>query len=109
MTVVGSRGMAVWDDVEPVNKLRLYDRGLQQRPYHDDFGQWQVAYRHGEEQVIPIDFREPLRLEAEDFLAAIRENRPPLTDADDGIAVVRTLERISAAMGVGSSFHVPGS
>lgn len=98
MTVVGSRRMAVWDDVEPEHKLRLYDRGLDRRPYHDDFGQWQVAYRHGDEQVVPLDFREPLRLEAEEFLAAISDGRDPLTSGDDGIAVVRTLEQISASM-----------
>ncbi|MGD9893146.1 MAG: Gfo/Idh/MocA family protein [Dehalococcoidia bacterium] len=98
MTVVGSRRMAVWDDVEPVQKLRLYDRGLDRRPYHDDFGQWQVAYRHGDEQVVPLDFKEPLRLEAEEFLSSIREGRSSLTGAEDGIAVVRTLEQITAAM-----------
>jgi predicted dehydrogenase len=105
MTVVGSRGMAVWDDVEPVEKLRRYDRGLKERPYHDDFGQWQVAYRHGQEQVVPIDFQEPLRLEAEEFLDSIRGNRAPLTSPDEGIAVVRTLEQISNAM----KFLVPSS
>lgn len=109
MTVVGSRRMAVWDDVEPVHKLRLYDRGLDRRPYHDDFGQWQVAYRHGDEQVVPLDFQEPLRLEAEEFLAAIREERPPLTGAEDGIAVVSALEQISAAMRAGFEFRVPSS
>lgn len=109
MTVVGSRRMAVWDDVEPVHKLRLYDRGLDHRPYHDDFGQWQVAYRHGDEQVIPLDFQEPLRLEAEEFLSAIREERPPLTGAEDGIAVVRTLEQITDSMRTGSAYQVPSS
>lgn len=109
MTVVGSRGMAVWDDVEPEHKLRLYDRGLERRPYHDDFGQWQVAYRHGGEQVVPIAFREPLRMQAEEFVGAIRDDRPPLTGADDGIAVVRTLEQISASMRPSSLFLVPGS
>jgi predicted dehydrogenase len=109
MTVVGSRRMAVWDDVEPVHKLRLYDRGLDRRPYHDDFGQWQVAYRHGEEQVVPLDFKEPLRLEAEEFLAAIRDGRSPMTGAEEGIAVVRTLEQISESMRSSSGFRVPGS
>jgi predicted dehydrogenase len=109
MTVVGSRRMAVWDDVEPVHKLRLYDRGLDRRPYHDDFGQWQVAYRHGDEQIVPLDFKEPLRVEAEEFLAAIRGGRTPLTGAEEGIAVVRTLEQITDSMQTGSTLQVPSS
>jgi len=98
LTVVGSRRMAVWDDVEPVHKLRLYDRGMERAPYYDDFGQWQVAYRYGEERIVPITFREPLALQAEEFLAAIREGREPATGAAEGVAVVRTLAQAGACM-----------
>jgi predicted dehydrogenase len=101
MTVVGSRRMAVWDDVEPVAKLRLYDRGMDRAPYYDDFGQWQVAYRYGDGQSVPIDFQEPLRLEAEEFCRAIRAGEPPLSDGHDGLAVVRTLEAATAAIRLG--------
>jgi predicted dehydrogenase len=101
MTVVGSRKMAVWDDVEPVDKLKVFDRGMDRQPYYDDFGQWQVAYRYGESYVVPLDFREPLRLEAEEFCRAIRGGEPPLTDGEDGLAVVRTLEAASATLRLG--------
>ncbi|MGH2586139.1 MAG: Gfo/Idh/MocA family protein [Dehalococcoidia bacterium] len=100
MTVVGSRRMAVWDDVEPEHKLRLYDRGIERAPYYDDFGQWQVAYRNGEEQVVPIAFEEPLRLEAAEFLAGIGGECEPQTGAAEGVAVVRTLAQIAASMQV---------
>ena len=103
MTVVGSRRMAVWDDVEPVEKLRVYDRGMKQAPYYDDFGQWQVAYRYGEGQIVPLDFAEPLRLQAEEFLRAVRCGDEPLTGGDDGLAVVRTLEQATAALRLGSA------
>ena len=98
MTVVGSQRMAVWDDVEPVEKLRVFDRGMEHRPYHDDFGQWQVAYRYGESAVVPIQFQEPLRLQAEEFLRAIRSRDTPLSSGADGLAVVRTLEQATATM-----------
>jgi predicted dehydrogenase len=101
MTVVGSRRMAVWDDVEPEAKLRIYDRGMERAPYYDDFGQWQVAYRYGEGATVPIRFEEPLRLQAEEFLRAIRSGDVPLTDGADGLAVVRTLEQASATMRLG--------
>lgn len=98
MTIVGSRRMAVWDDVEPRDKLKLYDRGVDHRPYYSDFGQWQIAYRHGEPHTVPIDFVEPLRLQAEEFVAAIREGRAPLTSGTDGLSVVRTLEQVTDAL-----------
>jgi predicted dehydrogenase len=101
MTVVGSRRMAVWDDVEPVEKLRLYDRGMERAPYYDDYGQWQVAYRHGDGEVVPLAFEEPLRTQGADFLGAIRGGGTPVADGAGGLAVVETLERATAAMRLG--------
>ncbi len=98
MTVVGSRKMAVWDDVEPHDKLRIHDKGVARAPYYDDFGQWQVAYRYGDVHVPHIPWEEPLRLECEHFLDCIRDGAPPLTDGRDGLAVVETLEACSAAL-----------
>lgn len=98
MTVVGSRKMAVWDDVEPYDKLRIHDKGVARAPYYDDFGQWQVAYRYGDVHVPHIPWQEPLRLECEHFLDCIRDGAPPLTDGRDGLAVVETLEACSAAL-----------
>jgi len=107
MTVVGDRRMAVWDDVEPVEKLRLYDRGMERRPYHDDFGQWQIAYRFGEPEIVPLDFQEPLRLQAEEFTRTIQAGNAPLTSGADGLAVVRTLEQASAALRLGPRIGRP--
>lgn len=101
MTVVGSRRMAVWDDVEPVEKLKVYDRGMEREPYYDDFGQWQVAYRYGESHSVPLVFQEPLHLQAEEFCRATTTGDRPLTSADDGLAVVRTLEAATATMRIG--------
>ena len=101
MTVVGSRRMAVWDDVEPVEKLKVFDRGMDREPYYDDFGQWQVAYRYGESHAVPLVFQEPLRLQAEEFCRAIVTGEQPLTSGHDGLAVVRTLEAAAATMRLG--------
>ncbi|MBI2760541.1 MAG: Gfo/Idh/MocA family oxidoreductase [Chloroflexi bacterium] len=98
LTVVGSRRMAVWDDVEPVEKLRIHDKGMKERPYYDDFGQWQVAYRDGDVHVPVIPWVEPLRAEAEHFLDCIETGASPLTDGADGLAVVETLTACSAKL-----------
>jgi predicted dehydrogenase len=98
MTIVGSRRMAVWDDVEPRDKLRIHDKGIDRAPYYDDFGQWQVAYRYGDVHVPHIPWVEPLRAECTHFLDCIETGAEPLTGAADGLAVVATLEACAAAL-----------
>lgn len=107
MTIVGSRKMAVWDDIAAEGKLKLFDKGMARAPYYDDFGQWQVAYRYGDGESVPFDFAEPLKLEAQEFLAAIREHREPLTGGTEGMAVVRALEDAARVMHVQRAIALP--
>jgi predicted dehydrogenase len=104
LTIAGSKRMVVWDDVESVDKLRIYDKGIEQRPYHVEFSEWQVAYRHGEVHVPSIPWHEPLRSQAEHFLqciGSIGTGARPRTSAEDGLAVVETLEACSTALRLG--------
>jgi predicted dehydrogenase len=101
LTVVGSRRMAVWDDVEPVQKLRIFDKGMKERPYYDDFGQWQVAYRDEELPVRAIPWVEPLRTQADHFLDCIESGAAPLTGGAEGLAIVETLTACSAKLRLG--------
>ncbi len=91
MTVVGDRGMAVYDDVSPTEKIRIYDSGVD-IPATESFGEFQLSYRHGEIRIPYIDWREPLRLECEDFVASIRTGLPPQASALQGLIVVALLE-----------------
>jgi predicted dehydrogenase len=113
LTVAGSEKMAVWDDVEPVEKLRIHDKGMQHMPYYDDFGQWQVAYRFGETVTPSIPWVEPLRAQAQHFLDCIETGARPRTAGEDGLAVVETLEACSAALRLGPRsgrlFDTPGA
>ncbi len=92
MTVVGARRMAVFDDVEPTEKLRIYDRGVDRLPYADTFGDFHLSYRNGEITAPAIDPAEPLRLECEEFVRAIRDRIRPVSDGRLGIEVVRVLD-----------------
>ncbi|MGB3544596.1 Gfo/Idh/MocA family protein [Rubrivirga sp.] len=91
-TVVGDVQMAVIDDQEPSEKVRVYDRGVD--PSEARFGDvaGALAVRSGDIAVPQIPAAEPLRVEVEEFLSAIREHRAPLTDGVDGLEVVRVLE-----------------
>ncbi|MGQ9599923.1 MAG: Gfo/Idh/MocA family protein [Anaerolineae bacterium] len=87
-TVVGSKKMAVFDDMAGREKLRIFDQGV-------DFPE--VGYgdlhtlRFGDIYIPRIDMTEPLALECQHFLECIREGKTPLTDGENGLAVLRVL------------------
>ena len=92
-TVVGSEKMATVDDMEPAEKVRVYDKGVDpagEAGYASFAGA--VTVRSGDIVVPRVAPAEPLRVEVEEFAAAVREARPALTDGEDGLEVVRVLE-----------------
>ena len=91
LTLVGDRRMAVFDDVSATTKLRIYDQGVEY-PVTDNYGEFELAYRHGEIVIPYIAWREPLRLECEHFLDCVRRGDRPLSDGEQGLAVVATLQ-----------------
>lgn len=85
LVVIGTRKMAVFDDVRPTGKLVLYDRN--------------ISLIEGEffsQKVLPepvlYDETEPLRRECAHFLECIKTRRAPYTDGESGVAVLRVLE-----------------
>src|SRR5439155_11106224 len=79
LTVVGSRKMAVYDDVETLEKIRIYDKGVDAPPDTDSFGEFQLSYRYGDITIPHLPSTEPLRLECEDFLGCIESGERPLS------------------------------
>ena len=96
VTVVGSRKMAVIDDVSSTEKVRVYDKGIAPKGYADFAGSMTV--RSGDVQIPHIQMQEPLRLECQHFIECIRRQQTPRTDAQNGLAVVRLLEAAQASM-----------
>lgn len=94
VTVVGSRKMAVIDDVESTEKVRLYDKGVDIKPGEKQFVDYSSAMtvRTGDISIPRIEMKEPLRLECAHFVDCIRTGRTPRSDGRNGLAVVRLLE-----------------
>ena len=94
--IAGSRKMIVYDDIEPTEKVRVYDRGVTATRSNglDKEAAYKtlVSYRTGDVWVPKIDSTEALYYVCEEFLAAITEQRRPLTDGQAGLRVVRLLE-----------------
>ena len=87
-TVVGSKKMAVFDDMAGREKLRIFDQGV-------DFPDVEYGDRHtlrfGDIYSPRIDISEPLYLECLHFVKCIQEGKRPLTDGENGLAVLRVL------------------
>jgi len=92
MTVVGSRRMIVYDDTEPLEKLKIYDARVEVPPHYDTFAEFTYSYHYGDAYVPYIKQDEPLKLECGNFLESIREGGEPVTNGRLGLEVVRILE-----------------
>jgi predicted dehydrogenase len=97
-TIVGSRKMLVYDDTDPQEKIRIYDKGVTVQRYYDTFGDFQFAYRYGDIRIPRIEEREPLRLECEHFVECIRTGKTPRTDGLNGLRVVSVLEAANQSL-----------
>jgi predicted dehydrogenase len=95
--IAGSRKMVVYDDIEPTEKIRVYDKGVTtnhraENGHKEAAYETLVSYRTGDVWVPKLDQTEALHYVCEEFLSAIREGRRPLTDGLSGLRVVRLLE-----------------
>ena len=91
ITIVGSKRMAVFDDLQPNEKLKIYDKGAELNEDYDSFAEY-VGLRFGDITVPYIKVGEPLRIECEHFMKCVRERKTPLSDGEDGLRVVQVLE-----------------
>jgi predicted dehydrogenase len=92
ITVVGSKKMLVYDDVENVEKIKIYDKGVEAPPYTDTFGDFHFSYRYGDVTIPYIRFTEPLTIECQHFVDSIINDAEPQSNGESGLDVVRVLE-----------------
>jgi predicted dehydrogenase len=90
--VVGSERMVVYDDTEPSEKIKIYDRGVVLHE-PESFGEFQLTYRIGDMVAPNLSNQEPLVLELDHFLECIETGAQPKTNGEFGANVVRILER----------------
>jgi predicted dehydrogenase len=93
LTVVGRDKMAVFDDMELERKITVYEKAPEQPA--QTYGEWRT--RTGDIFSPKIANDEPLRLEMQHFLRLVR-NGTDGTEARDGLAVVRVLERLTDSL-----------
>ncbi|TMF08235.1 MAG: Gfo/Idh/MocA family oxidoreductase, partial [Chloroflexi bacterium] len=90
--ICGDRQMIVYDDLEPSEKVKLYDKGITLTSRPEGVLESLIGYRTGDMWAPKLSLTEGLRVEAQDFLECIRTGRRPISDGESGLRVVRILE-----------------
>ena len=87
----GSKKMLVYNDIEPDEKIRIYEKGISINN-KEDLRKILVEYRSGDAYIPKIDSKEALSLEIKHFIECIKENKKPINDSFSGLRVVKLLE-----------------
>ncbi len=96
LVVIGDRKMAVFDDIEKTEKLRMY-------PHSIEWKDQVPVVNKAEAAVVPFDPGEPLRAECLHFLDCLRSRRDPRTDGAEGVRVLRVLQQCQDALESGGA------
>lgn len=96
--VVGSRGRVVFDDLEPLERVKVYEKGIATNIAPNDFGEFQMSLRDGGIYSPKVSVEEPLKVELAHFLECITTRKRPISDARQGLEVVRVLSAIDQSM-----------
>ncbi len=92
MTVVGSKKMIIYDDVDNEAKLKIYDKGVYRDEAVASFGEFQFKLHYGDISIPKLDLKEPVKLECAHFIDCIKSRQAPITDGQNGLQVTRVLE-----------------
>lgn len=98
MTIVGTRRMIVYDDLQTLEKIRVYDVRVERPPHYDSFAEFQYSYHYGDSYIPHIHQEEPLRSMAQHFVNCIATGTKPNTSGEEGLELVRILEAASASL-----------
>lgn len=91
MIIGGERRMIIYDDIEPTNKLIIYDYG--QKPVVDENKSGLIDYRLGNITIPKCEIQEPLKNVIQEFYDCVIQNRKPLSDGENAIEVIKILEK----------------
>lgn len=103
LIVVGSKKMAVFDDISFDQKVVLYDKGVDYNPIKDadgipTYGEFQLSLRDGDIHIPKVENKEPLKEEIKHFMECINQNKKPKTDGYNAYKIVRILEAANESL-----------
>jgi len=99
--VVGSKRMAVFDDLNASEPIKVYDKSVAKKHFKQDyrsFREFRMIIKEGKTYSPHVISREPLRVECQHFIACIRKNKKPFTDGKDGLSVLSVMEALQKSL-----------
>jgi predicted dehydrogenase len=96
--ICGDQQMIVYDDLEPSEKIKVYDKGVTMKDDHEGVYQLLIGYRSGDMWAPQLKPIEALAIEARHFVECIEQNQTPITDGQAGLRVVRILEAATRSL-----------
>ncbi|WP_454630056.1 Gfo/Idh/MocA family protein [Bradyrhizobium cenepequi] len=96
--VGGSKKMIVYDDLEPTEKIKVYDKGITLNAPSENAHQFRIGYRAGDMCAPHISTKEALESEVEHFVECIRTGASPVSDGLSGLRVIEVLEAASRSI-----------
>ena len=103
MTIVGSKRMIVYNDLEPLEKIRIFDMRVEHPPHYDSFAEFQYSYHYGDMYAPYVKQEEPLKTECQHFIDCINNGTTPLTCGRRGAELVKVLEAASESLRLGGA------
>ncbi|MBL7131820.1 MAG: Gfo/Idh/MocA family oxidoreductase [Candidatus Omnitrophica bacterium] len=96
--VIGSRARIVFDDLNNLEKIKLYKKGISVDKSFVNFGEFQLLLRDGDILSPKVDPQEPLRLQCQHFINCLKTGKRPFTDGENGAEVVKVMNAIDKSL-----------
>jgi predicted dehydrogenase len=106
VTVVGSRKMAVYNDLTADERVRVYDKGVAPPTDASTLSSLPMTYRVGEIRSPFVPFEEPLLVQEREFISCVLTGERPRADGENGLAVVQTLGAAEISLRSGRPVHI---
>jgi predicted dehydrogenase len=103
VSVVGTKQMLVYDDLDPLSKIQIYDKGVDNPPHYDTFGEFLCSYKYGDIHMPRLKEAEPLGVMCKHFLDCIETGATPRSDGQSGLRLVRLLAASDASLAAGGT------
>lgn len=101
MTFVGSKKMLVYDDIEPIEKIKIYDKRVEIPPHYDTFAEFHYSYHYGDMYAPYIQQYEPLKRECQHFLDCIKNREESESSGFEALKVIQILEGANESLNDG--------
>lgn len=98
MTFVGTKKMLVYNDLEPLEKIKIYDKRVECPNYYDTFEEFHYSYHYGDMYSPYLKQIEPLKVETQNFIECILYGKKSESSGREGLDVVKVLEAASKSL-----------